>query len=333
MKIISLVLLLIKFYAVISKESYIKCNYRIDEDHGYTCNLKIHNPAGLNNFNVITGDHLNHFNNDEVRFLFKNYEWEGHTINIPKIICEQFPNLKDITLRNIKLERIDNDSFSKCKKLLEILSRHNNLNVIEENALLENTELRLIRITMNEKPLELPEEFFINQKKVELICLDSNKITDLPKNIFKSQKQLQELCLGYNNIRELRPEWFENLESLMYLHLQENPIEYLPVNVFSNLKSLVRIYMHKTRLKVIHSSSFGVHPHLKIVNFKSSNIFAIQRDFLKNNYQHIDIFTNIHGCGIRSLTRVSASMGQHPFSVFTHHITLKPDCCLMLILL
>jgi len=300
------ILLLINLHVVISKDPYLTCDFAMDY-HGYACYLKIYNPGGLNNFDKISGKHREGWKHENVQYIYHKAEWTGYTTNIPSILCDSLPNVRDITLHNIKLEKIEDRTFDNCKLLVEILLTRNNLNSISENALIENHELQTIKIFKNKKLMTLPEELFINQRKVQLLQLDQNLITDLPKKIFYNLRALEELWLSENNLKVLRAEWFENLESLKILKVFENPIEELSVNCFKNLKKLVELHMYKTQLTTLHSSSFGAHPSLKIFKVFNSKMFAI--DYRVFNNINPDLYFDMeynycsgwHGKGFRSI--------------------------------
>ena len=79
----------------------LSCNYKIDSFYGYTCELTIQNPNGLNNFLIIVGKHLDGKTNDDVRNVISIYG--SNTTNVPSIICKLFGNVP-ISVKSILLK-------------------------------------------------------------------------------------------------------------------------------------------------------------------------------------------------------------------------------------
>lgn len=86
-------------------------------DQDYTCSLQIFNPLGRENFEIIEGEHMEGRSNNDVTHLYSGY---GNTLNVPEIICQQFPNLVEISLLADQIEYIDHLSFSRCERIERI---------------------------------------------------------------------------------------------------------------------------------------------------------------------------------------------------------------------
>lgn len=96
-------------------EPWLSCNY-IEDQNGYTCQVSIQNPRGLN-FDAIEGEHVADRNFDDVTDLFGLYQ---NTMIIPPIICESFTNLREIFLWWSNLEVIDEETLGGCVNLVEL---------------------------------------------------------------------------------------------------------------------------------------------------------------------------------------------------------------------
>lgn len=256
----------------------LNCDFII-RDGNYSCELKIYNPSGQNNFQRINGSHLNGKTDDDV--LTINVKLESFTINAPSIICETFKNVRQFFFRQIGLQRIDENSFKACKALTHLFIEMNSIAEIHENAFKDNSELNLLYLGYN-RLSKLPENVFMSQQKLTTLYLEDNEFSDFPDKLFHPLQSLRMLTLERNQISVIKSEWFEKLASLEYLYLFANKIEELPVNVFSSLLKITGLYLFYNNLSVIHSNSFSFHPELGDVYLYDNQIKAIDERFIDN---------------------------------------------------
>jgi Leucine-rich repeat (LRR) protein len=106
----------------------LQCRYSL-YDQDYTCSLQIFNPLGRENFDVIEGEHMAGRSNNDVTHLYSGY---GNTLNVPEIICQQFPNLVEFSLLADQIEYIDHLSFTRCARIERIWLYANLIEVIPD---------------------------------------------------------------------------------------------------------------------------------------------------------------------------------------------------------
>ena len=256
----------------------LSCYYNNYSSSGYTCDLKIINPNGFNNFTGIDGAHLGGMTNEDVRRIISN---NGSTTNVPSIICETFKNATRIELRSIGIQSIDENSFRNCKKLEYLDLDANKIEKMDEALFIENLELNELSLLYNQLTT-LPANVLKNQRKLLRLGLSVNKISDLPENVFDSLENLDFMGLYGNQIKSLRVGWFEKLEKLTRLNLDSNQIEELPEGVFRSLKKLEKISLDRNDLRIIHADSFGISPNLNEVSLDNNQIYAIDERFIDN---------------------------------------------------
>lgn len=275
--------LLILIYLVnynVSNGQELRCVYALRTYYGYTCDLIIQNPYGLNNFTKINGTHMSQMGNADVLALHGLNSF-SNTTNIPSIICETFTNIKDVSLEQMGIITIDENSFKNCIYLTRLYLPENKITTINANSFNRNTHLQDCYLYHNQLTT-VPENLFVNSQNLRVVWLNNNKIIDLPKKIFSSSKLMEMLYLQNNEIKILRPEWFEHLEIMNIMNLYSNKIEELPKYVFSNMKNLLYLSLANNKLKVIHSDSFGVMMNFNFVYFENNQINAIDQRLIDN---------------------------------------------------
>lgn len=255
------------------------CDYKNDEDFGYTCELSIFNPNGLNNFSKINGTHQAGKSDSDVRNIKSTQN--SLTTNIPSAICDKYRNTIVLQFVNISITKIDEYSFRSCDKLEYLILDSNRIRQIHENSFVKNSKLQIMCLSDNMLSTLSPNTFAY-QIELNMLELNRNGITDLPENIFKSLGKLKSLDLERNSIKELKVKWFENLDNLEVLQLNFNQIKELPLYVFSKLKYITKILLSNNNLEVIHSRSFGIHTELKSIHLQNDEIVAIDEKLIDN---------------------------------------------------
>jgi len=290
--IVKLVILIILVNLRSSFGQFLSCNYRNNNtNHGYTCDLTIQNPNGLNNFTSIGGTHMSGRTNNDVQSIIRVFG--SNTTNVPSIICDKFQSVTLIILHVSGIQTIDEKSFKKCKKLLYLNLEVNSIIKIDEKAFVENLELLTLDFYINQLS-ELSEDVFINQQKLTRLSLSANKLSDLPKNIFNSLQSLTILILEFNQFKNIRIEWFLPLGNLKSLWLDYNQIEELPRNIFIPLKNLNMINLNENKFKVIQSDPFRGVANLKEIRIENNKIEAIDESFIDNTgVQRLQIGNNL----------------------------------------
>jgi hypothetical protein len=259
------IIFLISFRVSYGQLRVLNCVYRNNDTNGYTCDITIQNPLGLNNFASIGGTHLPGMTDNDVKRVFRVSG--SNSRNVPSIICDKFQNLTYIDLNRIGIEALDDKAFKNCK--------------IHENAFIDNLELKVLFIDGNWLS-SLSENIFKNQHKLTSLALMRNRFSDLPKNIFNPLQKLTYLQLGLNQLKNLRIEWFLPLENLGTLVLYYNQIEELPRNIFLPLKRLWAIHLNYNNFKVIKHNPFRGLSSLQYIHLDNNKIEAIDEKFIDN---------------------------------------------------
>lgn len=144
-------------------------------------------------------------------------------------------NLKSLTLRNLNLDRIDEDSFSdkKTAKLIESLDLSlNNLKKIESNVLSNMINLEHLNLSFN-RYFSLDNNNFKSNEFLSVIDLSNNDIQYLPSNAFNKLNLVKRIDLSNNDIQEIDACSLDNVQSRIItsqyspalIQLKSNPIK------------------------------------------------------------------------------------------------------------
>lgn len=281
MELKTIFIIFINLRVIFAQSESLSCAY-LNVGSTYTCNLKLINNRGLNNFAAISGNHLSGKNDNLV--LSVASVAGSVSPNIPSIICNKFRNLQMISMNNVGIKNLlieGLSSFTYCNSTITIEVCNDKIGEIDDRSFIYNVGLLDLRL-WNLGLTTLPEKIFVNLINLQKLHLNKNNFVSLPNNLFRYQKRLQILNLSDNFIVTPNFKWFDTLISLTYLYLENNLIEDLPTDVFSTLTDLNYISLSGNNLTILHSDPFGVLPKLKTIQVINCNIRAIDENLIDN---------------------------------------------------
>lgn len=214
------------------------CNYAnsvVNGQERYICTLNIDNPTGFDEFTEINGTHVEEMTNADVTALYLTFT--SRTINFPRIICSQFPNLVHINYAGMDVVEITENTFSGCPNLEWLRLYYNEIEEIHERAFASNTRLGYLDLERN-KFTTLPENVFLGLVNLEILELTNNPFTSIPGGLFRPLISLVGLYLATARINAINPDWFAPLSNLELLTVYGNNITVWPDNAFTNLRNL-----------------------------------------------------------------------------------------------
>ncbi|KAG4070942.1 hypothetical protein HA402_001379 [Bradysia odoriphaga] len=309
MKII-LILSALLTVAVAQQPDGLTCQYFFSFET-YRCELTINNPNGLDDFTEIGGIHLEGFSNANVTYIYRT---AGFSPNIPRIICDEFPNLSRVMFYNTGLQEITDSTFAGCSQITELDLVLNGISSITPNAFATLTDLSFLYLEANNLQT-LPEELFTNQDDLILLDLNYNPLNDIPANLFRPLVNLQTLFLGYANLEAVNNQWFTSNARLDYLYLAGNRIE-LAADTFAGLGQLTYLNLARNGLTDIPAGTFASLANLEFLYLYGNSFTELEENFFPNlgNLEYLDISENpttaiLDGAfqGLGSLTSLSLS--------------------------
>jgi Leucine-rich repeat (LRR) protein len=143
------------------------------------------------------------------------------SITLNKKLLKYFPNLVNLTLKNLKINEID-ESINKCIYLKNIEFINNQLKDFPENLFNETTPL------------------------LDQIIIDNNPLTSLPYSIFTIDS-LKSIVLTRLNIESLPDDWLDkitneaNVTNLRSIHIAQTRLQSLPKDLLVANKQLEQL--------------------------------------------------------------------------------------------
>lgn len=267
---------------------FVSCDYNEMENFiyfvkhvQYTCELSL---SETKSYKKITGIGGNHDDDqyDESVYAVKITSEDSTLTELTNVICKKFDNLEYLSIVDVKINTINEDSFQKCPNLTLLYLEKNKLKNIPENLLSTNTQLIDFKLSSSEIK-SLPENIFEMQENLKRLDLMNNKIESLPAGVFRSLTKLQRLYLSENQLTELNIECFKSLRSLTILELSKNKITELPENIFKSSVNLTMLEMNNNKLSEIHADSFAGTGKLNGIKFDYNKIYSIDSKLIHNN--------------------------------------------------
>lgn len=237
----------------------------------YECNLKINNPAGVNDFSPITGDHFFNLTDDHVGFV---QIYRQNTPNFPSIICNQFPNVEEIFVDSSGFSRLDEHSFSNCEHFWLIFVSYNRLFEVPARTFASNPNLLFLYLRSNQIRT-IDDEAFVGIP-LESLFLDGNQIETVKGSWFAPlNSTLQILDLSYNQIRTLSQNSFGQLGNLKDLRIDGNNLTSVAAGVFSGLESLEILSIRNSGLREFNGQWFNQGSKLRNLYLDGNSIASL----------------------------------------------------------
>jgi Leucine-rich repeat (LRR) protein len=172
-------------------------------------------------------------------------------------------NDDDILPKNIKISKIDSNTFNQMSKSLSILHLdHNLINDIDQDTFFELNNLKVLR-------------------------LDFNRLQAFNLKI-SEKNQLESLYLNNNQIHSIGFDTFLNLNKLLVLDLSFNRLMRLTFNYFAGLTSLRKYCLNNNEINDVIISALEITRISKesfCINFEQNNLPDLLFSKLKLNFK------------------------------------------------
>ena len=180
-----------------------------------------------------------------------------HYINLTDCNFTTFPAKLSSSLKYLKLGKnhishIHKNETTRYTYLRKLMIEENQLQFIEEDALIAMSNLTDIYLVVNNLTT-MPSRF---PSSVKYIHLDSNSISSIPQNTFGPQTNLQLLSLRSNNIGTFDISSFINVASIHELKLDRNPLKILHDNIFLQLSGLQHLSLNGLHIHEVYPNCF-----------------------------------------------------------------------------
>lgn len=172
-----------------------------------------------------------------------------NTLNVPSIICNQFPSLRELSIRNSRIETISQENFAFCHNIRRL-----------------NFEGNLIS--------RIPDYMVGKKRQLEFLNLNDNRISSIGVSPF-IYTSLNEISLSGNQLTEFEPLVFNDVsETLTHLYLSSNLLTTLPSRAFSNLTLLRFLSLNVNQLQ-IPSDAFSGLENLFYLNLGETGLIEL----------------------------------------------------------
>lgn len=264
-------LTILLFLAFIRGSSAASCWFYYNIN-GYNCDLYDVNVQTESDVLEITGEHEPNYNNSRVDYVtILNLTM----VVLHKNVLEIFPNVQQIKISSIGLQRFPDQAFGACSRLTNLDVEPNPLTTLQAGVFASCSELTGIYFR-NGNLKEVSPEAFHGLGKLRALGLENNDIESLDARIFDQNRDLIILDLNGNKLSTLVPSVFAPLVNLQFLRLEGNVIEEIGATMFESLGSLVALYLQNCSIKKIHSDAFKTLESLSTLYLENNSIETVE---------------------------------------------------------
>jgi Leucine-rich repeat (LRR) protein len=201
---------------------------------------------------------------EEVLFISALTEGRTEIHTLTSDICNAFPNLQVISIRETGLKEIDVDAFNNCKDL-------NQLSLVDNNI------------------SQIDPELFKENSKLSDIFLSGNNIRQIDPELFKKNSKLNGIYLSFNEIEEIDLDMLKYTPNLKHFELSGNQLKELNFTRMPVMEHLTHLYIHENKLTEIDQNEVIIKmPNLKTFMYNDNNI-------PKEEFDQLDTFFESNG--------------------------------------
>jgi Leucine-rich repeat (LRR) protein len=179
---------------------------------------------------------------EEVLFISTLTEGRTEIHTLTSDICNAFPNLQFISIRETGLKEIDVDAFNNCKNLNTLSLEGNNISQIDPELFKGNSKVRDIFLSGN-NIRQIDPELFKENSKLDAISLSHNEIEEFDLDMLKYTPNLEYFELSGNQLKELNFTRMPVMEHLIHFRIGYNNLtefdQYEIIKKLPNLKTFM----------------------------------------------------------------------------------------------
>lgn len=268
----------------LSSALYCYCDYDYWDYRGYGCVAK--NVIVLNDHDhlFIEGDHFPLDNDSSVRTV--TFE-DSKIYYIPAAILEKFQNLIFLTMKQVYLVELKENSLNNCERLVNLDLSLNELLELNSGVFRQCSSLQLLRLAAN-KIMKIDKNAFEGLTKLYFLDLQDNFMASIPPTTLYPLPSLVTFLAGSLNLAQIHPETFRN-NNLSAIHIYRSPITELYNDTFKSQHKLSRLTIRKTHLSIIHPGTFRDLKSLKYLMIQSSFLTKIDAKMFSGATELIQI--------------------------------------------
>lgn len=158
-------------------------------------------------------------------------------------ICDRFPNLKRLELKNLSMEKIEKGALDHCFELHTIGFWNNKIRDLDKDLFLYNSALEAIHF-QNNRVESIEPDTFAHLSHLSILDFSENYLTGFPVYKMSRLPSLKKLFLDTNEIMDLdEEETVKKFPNLEVIYINDNPFD------CSRLRSILG-YFKENKLQV-----------------------------------------------------------------------------------
>lgn len=155
--------------------------------------------------------------------------------------------------------------------------KHNNIEIIREEAFLDLPNVTLIDLSEN-KIHWIGENAFFNLPSLNKVNLRSNSVTILSR-AFNGLPKLTEVDISDNNLESFDQGWFYRTPALWWLWFRDNRLRKIPKAAFINLPNIRQLHFENNQIDEIDPDAFKGLRNLERIYFASNKLKSFEINF------------------------------------------------------
>ncbi|CAG9134714.1 unnamed protein product [Plutella xylostella] len=234
------------------------------------------------------------------------------------------PSIQRLIIRNNKIKTIDS-SMQFYAELQHLDLSQNHLVNIPSRSFDNQRKLQELHLNHN-KLSSVANSTFQGLNSLTVLNLKRNFLEELNDGVFTTLPRLEELNLGQNRISRLEPRAFAGLAALRILYLDDNLLSAVPTPAFSLLGSLAELHVGLNAFSHLPDDAFAGLNRLAVLDLNGAGLFNISDNAFRGlpGLRSLNLFGNrlsvVPTQQLAGLTRLEELyIGQNDFLALESH--------------
>lgn len=173
---------------------------------------------------------------------------KSHIPQIPSVIFDYFPNVKQFDMQYCSLRVLMPDTFVNARNLVHLQLGRNNLTQLRYGSLRGLGNLTHLELAHNQIR-QVSDRAFVDLEQLKILDLSHNAIEEMGDVTFSKLYALETLLLDFNRVVRVDKLWFKETKKILLISLTHNHINFIHDEAFADgLDELFQLRLSGNRL-------------------------------------------------------------------------------------
>ncbi|CAD5209047.1 unnamed protein product [Bursaphelenchus xylophilus] len=188
-----------------------------------------------------------------------------------------YEDLEELDLSGNNISRLENEALDQLQNLRILRLNRNRLTDLDQTLFARLIKLETLDLSQNFIKA-VPSQLLVRLQSLRHLNLSRNSLLDLDSMVFAGLDHVRSLDLSFNKLQKISPSLFLDLAQLETLDLGHNQFEKISYGVFSSQSQLLSLELPWNKLRNMEMGAFTGLRKLRSLDLSSNKLTAAPRE-------------------------------------------------------